>query len=548
MKNMGNYTDGMSLDEQIGQVLAVGFPGTTPSQDVTDLVRNDHIGNIILFSRNIHDAQQTLALTHDLQMLAQESGQRFPLLIMADQENGIVHRLGPDATTFPGNMALGATCSESMTRAVARATGEEVHALGINVNLAPVADVNNNPANPVIGVRSFGEDPHQVARFVAAAVQGAHDAGIICTLKHFPGHGDTAIDSHLALPTILSDKQRLETLELLPFKSGIAAGADCVMTAHIAFTAITGQNALPATVSPAIVRDILRQQLSFDGVIISDCLEMDAVAATIGVEQSAVMALQAGIDLVLVSHRSDRQRAAFEAIRAAVQSGALARETITEAAERVLQLKARYLSWETVPFPPATETPFQVSSESHQRLSEEAYALSTSLIRNEDGLLPLHLKHTERVVVISTRRATMTKAEDKFYADELLAASLRQYCPRVDTVQISSLVMDDGGAGILQTTRDSDVIVMATVNAHLDQWQTWIMRSLVQSGRRVIGIAARNPYDLLAFPQLRTYIATYEYTRPALEAAARVIFGKQEAKGRLPVSISGMYQRGWLAS
>jgi len=542
---MDSYTDGLTLDEQIGQVLAVGFPGSILSQEVIDLVQNNHVGNIILFSRNIHDARQTLALTRSLQMLAQKSGQRFPLLIMADQENGIVHRLGPDATTYPGNMALGATYSEDITRGVARATGEELHALGINVNLAPVADVNNNPANPVIGVRSFGEDPMQVARFVDAAVRGSHDAGIICTLKHFPGHGDTAIDSHLALPTIPYDMQRLETLELVPFRSGIAAGADCVVTAHIAFPAITGQDALPATISPAIVRELLRRQIGFDGVIISDCLEMDAVAETIGIERAAVMALQAGIDLVLVSHRADRQRAAFAAIRAAAQSGELARETITAAAERVMQLKVRYLSWETIPSPITREMPFQISSESHQRLSEEAYALSTTLIRNEDALLPLRLKPTERLVVISARRSTMTKVEDNFYSDELLAAILRQYWPRVDLVPVSDLAVDDGSAEISQAASDADVIVMATVNAHLDRQQARLMRALVQTGKRVIGIAVRNPYDLLAFPQLHTYVATYEYTRPALVAAARVIFGGQEATGRLSVSIPGLYPRGY---
>jgi beta-N-acetylhexosaminidase len=542
---MGHYTDGLTLDEQIGQILAVGFPGTTPSQEIIDLVQNNHIGSVILFSRNIHDARQTLALTNSLQMLAQEARQPFPLLVMADQENGIVHRLGPDATTFPGNMALGATCSEDMTRAVARATGEELRSVGINMNLAPVADVNNNPANPVIGVRSFGEDAPQIARFVAAAVQGAHDAGMICTLKHFPGHGDTAIDSHLALPTIPYGMQRLQTLELIPFKSGIAAGADCVMTAHIAFPAITGQDTLPATVSPAIVRGLLRQQLGFDGVIISDCLEMDAVAETIGVERAAVLALQSGIDLVLVSHRPDRQRAAFAAIRAAALSGALARETITEAAERVLHLKARYLSWQIIPALPSADVPVPVSSASHQRLSEEAYALSTTLVRNEDALVPLRLASTARILVISTRRSTMTKVEDKTYSDELLAALLRQYCPRVDIVSISSLAPDDSGMASLQASTTADVIVMATVNAHLDRWQTRLMLYLVQSGRRVIGIAARNPYDLLAFPQLHTYIATYEYTQPALAAAARVLFGEQEATGRLPVSLPGLYPCGY---
>ncbi len=542
---MGNYTDGLALDEQIGQLFAVGFPGTTPPKEVIDLLQNYHVGNIILFSRNIHSARQICALTHSLQMLAQKSGQRFPLLIVADQENGIVHRLGPDATTFPGNMALGATCAEHLARDVAQATGEELNALGINVNLAPVADVNNNPANPVIGVRSFGEDPRQVASFAAAAVQGYHDAGTICTLKHFPGHGDTATDSHLALPTITYDLERLETLELIPFRSGIAAGADCVMIAHIAFPAIIGQDTLPATVSPAIVRGLLRQQLGFDGVIISDCLEMDAIAETIGVERAAVMAVQAGVDLVLVSHRFDRQRAALEAIRAAARAGELAPETITRAAERVMRLKARYLSWETIPSPTMTETPIQVSSESHQRLSEKAYALSTTLIRNEDALLPLCLKPTERIVVISVRRATMTKVEDKFYADELLASILRQHHSRVDILPVASRAEDEGGAEILQATGDADVIVMATVNAHLDQQQARLMRCLVQSGRRVIGIAARNPYDLLAFPGLRTYLATYEYTRPALVAAVRVIFGEQEATGRLPVSIPGLYPSGY---
>src|SRR5438876_8759991 len=227
----------MTLEEQIGQLLMVGFWGTTPSLEIIDLIQRYHVGNIILFSRNIRDARQVLELTQSLQMIAKEAGQRYPLLIAIDQENGIVQRLGEAATIFPGNMALGAIGSEEIAYRVAKATGIELKALGINMNLAPVVDINNNPANPVIGVRSFGEDPSLVARLGTAMVKGYRAAGILSCLKHFPGHGDTTTDSHLALPVIPYTLQRLETLELIPFRGGIEAGAGSVMIAHVSFPA-----------------------------------------------------------------------------------------------------------------------------------------------------------------------------------------------------------------------------------------------------------------------------------------------------------------------
>src|SRR2546421_1208863 len=267
-KHMSSYTDQMTLEEQIGQLLMVGFWETTPSQEVIDLIKNYHVGNIILFSRNIGDARQVLELTQCLQRIAKEAGHRHPLLIAIDQENGLVQRLGEAATVFPGNMALGAIGSDEIAYQVALATGRELQALGINMNLAPVIDVNNNPANPVIGVRSFGEDPHLVARLAAAMVKGYHDAGILSCLKHFPGHGDTTVDSHLALPTIPHTLQRLEEVELVPFRSGIEAGAPSVMIAHIHFPSLMQDKVLPATVSSAVISELLRKQLGYDGVII----------------------------------------------------------------------------------------------------------------------------------------------------------------------------------------------------------------------------------------------------------------------------------------
>lgn len=534
---MQRHIDEMSLNEQIGQLLMVGFPTTTASQEIIDLIQHYHVGGIILFSRNVHDTRQTLELTHSLQMAARTAGHRFPLLIAIDQENGMVRRLGQGATIFPGNMTLGAISSEEIAYNVALATGSELKALGINMNLAPVADVNNNPANPVIGVRSFGEDPQQVGRLTSAMVRGYREAGVVCSLKHFPGHGDTAVDSHLALPVVPYTMERLEQVELVPFRSGIEADADSVMVAHIYFSQLMSQEVLPATVSPAIVRGLLRERMGFGGVIVSDCMEMKAVSETIGTERATVMALQAGTDLVLVSHLYTRQRGSLEAIQAAVQADELSPQAIGEAAERVLALKARALSWESLPDPAG---PIEISSSAHQQLSERAYELSTTVVRNDEALLPLRLQPDERVLTLFPRRDAFDEVGDRNYPDEFLAECIQQRHPQVSSMGVELERTGQTDDEILQAARQCDLVIMVTINANRDPRQAALMQRLVQTGRRIIGIAVYNPYDLLAFPQLHTYLVTYEYTRPALAAATRVLFGEIPACGRLPISLPGL--------
>jgi beta-N-acetylhexosaminidase len=523
---MSNYADDMTLEERIGQTLMVGFPGTTASREVIELIQRYHVGNIILFSRNVRDAEQVRKLTQHLQEAAREAGHVYPLLIAIDQENGIVQRLGEAATLFPGNMALGAIGSEEVAAEVALATGRELKALGINMNLAPVVDVNNNAANPVIGVRSFGEDPRLVARLGSAMVKGYQDAGVVSCLKHFPGHGDSAVDSHLAMPLIPHSLERLEAVELVPFRAGIEAGAGSVMIAHVAFPALTHDEALPATLSSAIIQKLLREKLGYEGVIVSDCLEMQAISDTFGTEPAAVLALQAGIDLVLVSHTFSRQRGGFEAIREATLTGELSAQVAQRAAERIVNLKARYLSWD--------EAAVDIDYAAHARLQEQAYELSTTLVRNDDALLPLRPQVGESIVVVSPARNTTTMVEDRFYSDEMLLDILRHYASDVSLLRVTS---ENDYRELLEEERKNDIFMVATVNAHLDEEQASVVRLLIASGRRVIGIAVRNPYDLQAFPQLRTFLATYEYTRPALVAAVRVIFGEREARGHLPVSV-----------
>ncbi len=530
---MSNYTDNMTVEEQIGQLLVVGFQGTSVPHTLRELIERHHVGNIILFSRNIQNTHQLLALTHSLQEIAQSAGHRSPLFIMLDQENGTVRRLGQGATIFPGNMALGAVGSEQIAYEIAQATGHELKALGINMNLAPVVDVNNNPANPVIGVRSFGEDPQQVARLAVATVQGYQAAGIVSNLKHFPGHGDTSVDSHLALPTIPHTLERLEQVELVPFRSCIQAGADSVMIAHIYFPALMRDEALPATVSPAIIQGLLRQQLGFDGVIVSDCMEMNAITRTVGVEQGSVMALQAGIDLVLISHIYERQIASLVAIQAAIQVGQLARETIHLAAERVLRLKERSLSWPTAL---SSTLAAEVGSQEHQQLRDKAYALSTTLVRNDEQLLPLSLQPGESILVLYPQKATANMAQDKFAAPTALVENIQQRHTNTQSIIFPPQMSAEDRHELLHKAQQAAIIIMATINAHAGEDQAELMRQLLHMDRPVIGIAVHSPYDLQSFPELRTYLATYEYTPPALEAVVRVLFGEIEAQGQLPVN------------
>ncbi len=534
---MPGNTGDMTLEQQIGQLFMVGFDGVNATPDILDLIERYHVGGVIFFTRNIGTAQQVAALTRSLQEAAKAAGHRTPLHISIDQENGMVGRLGEDMTAFPGNMALGAIGSEQAVADVAQATGEELKALGINMNLAPVADVNNNPANPVIGVRSFGEDPQQVARLTAAAVRGYRAAGVISSLKHFPGHGDTATDSHLALPIIPHSIERLEAVELAPFRRGIEAGADSVMIAHIFLPALMPADGLPATVSPAIIQGLLREQLGYDGVVVSDCMEMDAITSTVGAAQGSVLALKAGTDVVLVSHRYDRQRASIEATLAAAQSGDLSAETIRQAAERVLRLKQRLLSWETA-LPTA---PFiWAGSAAHQQLAQRAYEQSTTLVRNEDALLPLHMDPAEPLCVLTVQPDTFSQASDRVQHHEFFVECIRQRHPTVHALALAAQPNDAEYRQALQAASNAKATIVLTMNANLDKQQADLMRRLLQASIPVIGLAVGNPYDLLAFPALRTYLATCEYTRPALAAAVGVLFGERQAQGRLPVSLPGL--------
>lgn len=535
-------TDGLSDADLIGQRLMAGFAGLAPSPGILDLIQRERVGGVILFSRNIASAEQLLTLTSALQRAARKSGHPAPLLIGMDQENGVVRRLGPWATLFPGAMALAATGSEALAEEVAEASGRELAALGVNMNFAPVADVNINPANPVIGVRSFGDSPARVARFVAAQTRGYQRAGVAATLKHFPGHGDTAIDSHLALPVIPYDHERLRAVEAPPFQAGVAAGAAAVMTAHIAQPALTNSPSLPATLAPEVIGRLLREEMGFQGVVITDCLEMAAISKTIGTPAAAALALRAGADIALVSHREDRQRAALAAIYQALADGSLPRVSLGAGTERILALKRRFTSWEAIERAACDDHLSIVGAPAHRALAQRVYERAITLVRDDQGVLPLRLAPNERLGVIAWAPRTLSQVVDTLFQPQRFMDALARHFP---TVTVSgALLMEDASEEAREAARsvaEVDVIIMLTRDASLDSKQEETMRGIAAhartTGRRVIGVAAGVPYDAALFPEIDSWLAIYDDTLPALEAAARVLSGEITPIGRLPVTL-----------
>ncbi|KAF7729007.1 hypothetical protein EC973_005038 [Apophysomyces ossiformis] len=524
---------------EIGQLFMCGFHGLEPSSEIIDLIKNHNLGSVILFSRNIDSSEQIQKLTHKLQKIAYDAGHTHPLLISTDQENGLVRRLGTSGTYFPGNIGLGAINSWSAARDVASATAEELLALGINWNLAPVLDTNNNPLNPVIGVRSFGEDPELVGKLGVAQIGGYQHSGVATSVKHFPGHGDTAVDSHLDVPIIDKTVEELERTELVPFRRAFQAKGysypTSVMTAHISLPRIIREKGLVSSLSPEVVTDMLRKRLRYDGVIVTDCLEMDAVSETVGVPQGSVLALQAGNDVVLISHTYERQKAAFSKVYEALKGAQLDIESLKSSLDRVRKLKERLLSWDSVLVPGDLS---RVGSTEHQKLSRQLYDRIPTMVRNRVNTIPIQSSNLKEILFLGAH-VPLTRAIDseKEPFNSFYQALVKRHC------NTRCIVYDENTPDLTEDIRKADCVIIGTANANFHPFQVNVVHTVQKNAKQFIVVAVMNPYDLMAFPTVDTYIVTYEYTPPAHEAAVRVIFGDVKTHSVLPVTIPNVEKR-----
>ena len=518
---MGN---GIDTRRMIGQRLISGFPGPAMSEDFIRLVKERKVGNAILFKHNIESVAQLRSLCESIQSLVlAETG--YPAFIAIDQEGGAVTRLSPDATNVPGAMALAATDRKDYARDCARITGRELLALGVNFNLAPVLDVNSNPDNPVIGVRSYGEDPDTVIEYGRAAAEGYAEAGILCAAKHFPGHGDTNLDSHLSLPEVRKSRAELDALELRPFAAAVRAGIPAVMTSHILFPALE-QKRVPATMSRAIVTGVLRGELGFRGLVLSDCMEMNAIKEYYGTVEGAVAAMAAGVDLVFISHTASAAAAAAEAAERAVASGRIDPRELSESAERIVGFKDRYLN---KPRPDISI----VSCAEHRELAARVLSQSITAVnipaagQPDLGTDPLFIGCNP---FLTTRASNDVDKSLSFarFMEERFGGTGAETSIDPGTEEIAALV---------PRARGKSCVVVGTYNGHVKRGQLALVRALAESGAPLVVVALRNPYDLAGLPSSVCAIAAYEYSAQSLRAAADVLAKTAAATGTPPVAL-----------
>ncbi|OZB90943.1 beta-N-acetylhexosaminidase [Paenibacillus sp. XY044] len=554
----------MSLRQKIGQMFVCGFWGTEISDELRQFIGTHQIGGLIYFARNVKTTEQVGRLSRDLQQAAAASG-TLPLWISIDQEGGMVARITEGVALMPGNMALAAAGSADWVYESARVSGEELRSLGINLNFAPVLDVNNNPLNPVIGVRSYGESPEAVAAYGTLAFRGLQDVGVAATAKHFPGHGDTAVDSHLDLPTITHERKRMDEVELVPFKKAIAEGIDAVMSAHIYFPALEPSK-LPVTLSHAVLTGLLREELGYDGVVMTDCMEMKAIAEHYGTVKAAVMAVEAGADTVLISQTPQLQVEAMEALEQAVRSGRIAESRINASVRRLLALKAkRGLLGSTAELEAAQQQQEQdgqaarvhddkqdapglqdklPGNEVHMDLARRISEASITLVQARDGVLPLK---RQRTLVISVAAAALTIADEVIARTESLGSALAAQGVDVSDRPVTLTEVADQAGRLVEEAGGEEVrqIVVGTYNAQFDPAQIKLVQDLLALGKPVLVAALRNPYDLMCFPEASALVAAYESRPLALVSTAKAIAGAVPFKGRLPVSLGASYPAGW---
>ena len=536
----------LSPRERVGQMVHVWVLGDYthvdhPSfREVREWIEQDGVGGVLMSLGSPIEVASKIAA---MQRLA-----KVPLLVSSDLEPGLGRlegglwipylMTGGSATIFPNNMAIAATGRDTNAVLVGEIIGREARAIGIHIGFAPTVDVNNNPANPVINVRSFGEDPAEVARLSSAFTRGMQRSGLAATAKHFPGHGDTDVDTHHALATVKSDRERLNVVELVPFRAAIASGVAGIMTAHIALPAVN-DSTTPATLAPRIITDLLRDSLGFRGVTFTDAMSMEGIGQGYDVARSAVLAVQAGADVLT---KPTDTRKAIDAVMAAVERGEITQERIDRSVRRLLEMKVRS-GVVTQPMPDLRRVRAVVGSPEHWEVSNRIAGEAVTLLKDADSLLPVSRSHSVAVVSYAPEIEVM--------AGRAFGAEVRAAIPNARVVRLTQRSAGAELDSLAAALAGMDRVIVTThvrtiegegrnaIPAHINAW----IDSLA-SRTKVIVVAHHNPYVIRHFPRVRSYVATFGMQETLERAAARAVTGQAPFRGRSPVSLPGIFARG----
>jgi beta-N-acetylhexosaminidase len=529
-----NMLKSLSLRQKIAQMIQIRVPGkfinrrTPEFQAIKDQIQQNRVGGVVLFAGNVYESA---ILLNELQTLS-----KLPLLVAADFERGLSFRIA-DTTSFPWTMAIGAAGSEQYAYQQGLVTGQESRALGVHWIFAPVVDVNNNPDNPVINIRSFGEDPALVARLGSAFIRGARQANVLTTAKHFPGHGDTSTNSHLGLAVIDSDLARLQALEFVPFKSAIAAGVDSIMTAHVAVPNLTDSPELPATLSWKILTDILRNQLKFDGLVVTDALEMGGITNSYWCGLAAVRAVQAGADVLLLPTNTT---VAINEVERAVKRGAISESRIDQSVRKILGAKNR-LGLPRTRTVPISRIGDIIASPRSAQLAQDIADHSIVVVKDDPRLLPINPLNDTRVFSLVLASDLETSPGAVFQAE------MRRHFANVRTAWANARISEDLISSIDKSAAESDLIICSTLarlstandTIAIPQNQQAILKKLAGLKKPFIWISFGNPYVLRLVPEVGAYLCAFSYSDVSQIAAAKALAGEIAVTGKMPVSIPG---------
>ncbi len=532
----------LTLRQKIGQMINFRLSGEFSNiesekfKEFAEMVVKQGIGGFTVYRGNVNSVA---LMTNELQKLS-----KIPLLFSADYERGLRMQMPLTGTPFTTAMGVGATGNSNSAYNQGKIICEEMRAIGVQWQFAPVADLNNNPDNPVINIRSYGENPTKVGEMVSAFSQGTQAANCLSTLKHFPGHGDTATDSHIGLGVINVDKTRLDALELVPFKTAINKGADSVMTAHLAVPKLTG-NEIPATLNPQISTDLLRKELGFDGIIVTDAMEMGAIEKNYSREKSVVMAVQAGADVVLLPLSVS---GAIDSIESAVKKGDLTEERINLSVRKILHAKYK-LGLVNNRLVDIANIARIVERPANVKEANEVAEKSITLLRNDKNLLPLSADKAKKTLYL------VIAADDepeRIVEGVAFIPEVQRRLPNAKIYRLDLRTTQTEFDKVFEESKSYEAIVLAPFvkraankgTVKLPDLQTNFVRKMLASDKDVAVIAFGSPYLIRQFPEAKTYVVTYAIEEIAQFAATKTLFGEVKFQGKLPVSIPDLFPIG----
>lgn len=518
----------MTIKEKIGQLIWVGFHGYEFNDNLKYLIDEYKVGNIVLFTRNIKDIKQLFNLNKQIHEYIMEKTGVMPF-ISIDQEGGMVTRIMNGATFCPGNMTLATSPSEKSYE-IGKVMGIELRALGINFNLAPSLDVNNNPMNPVIGVRSYSDNPKIVGEYGKAYIKGLQEQGVIATSKHFPGHGDTDSDSHKSLPTVAHNKERIKSVELVPFVENMNE-TKAIMSAHVFFPAYEEGN-LPSTLSYKVITNLLKKELGYKGLVISDCMEMKAIDDNYTTQKGCVMGLKAGLDQVMVSATFEKQIGSFDEVTKAYENGELTIEEINEKVEKILSLKEESYELLEKYFygKEFDEVKEYIDNDEHKALASKIVDDSLTLVKGKNIYL------NKKTLVITTEPFATTIAEDELNVRSI-ASVIKEAKLDCDVEKIKVNIEDEEIERLYIKAKSYEQVLVCTYNANLFTKQADLINKLDIIGNDLFVLATRSPYDIYRFSQIKNYLCLYEYTPNSVLTVCKYLQGKITPTAKLPVDL-----------